>query len=103
MKKHTIEKIDLWDSKRQGESFDISTPDSFAEKRCSELNLMGEEYKHNYVYIINPENKDGFPFELYETDYSSRAHVTPVVIGIYRKPLKSKKMKTSIKEDEKII
>jgi|LakMenE01Jun11ns_1017448.scaffolds.fasta_scaffold9866196_2 hypothetical protein len=86
--KHLIEKINIWNPKTQGSFFEISTPESFAKKRCDELNSTktAKEYKHDYQFIINPKEKNGMPSEIYQTTAISISQgVKPVTIAIYRK------------------
>lgn len=86
--KHTISKINIWNPKLQGSFFEISTPESFAQKRCEELNSTetAKQYEHNYQFIINPSKKDGFPLEVYCTTELSRSQgIKEVTIAIYKK------------------
>ena len=86
--KHLIEKINILNPKTQGSFFEISTPESFAEKRCKELNSTenAKQYKHDYQFTINPKDKNGMPYEFYHTTSLSKSQgVNPVTIAIYRK------------------
>lgn len=86
--KHLIEKINIWNPKIQGSFFEISTPESFAKKRCEELNSTenAKQYKYDYQFIINPKEKNGMSSEIYQTSSISKSQgVNPVTIAIYRK------------------
>jgi hypothetical protein len=86
--KHIIEEINIYNPKKQGRFFEISTPEEFAQRKCEELNSSetARRYKHEYHYVINPKKVNGTPSELYQTTTLSISQgVESVTIAIYRK------------------